>query len=72
MVYFWCCEVTNSEGIKKKVNGYVETGRKIREAFELKEVQSEVMRGLQPALHQAEPNMNWNDANIVFLAFNPL
>ena len=72
MVYFYCCEATNPEGKQKKVNGYTDLSGRIKKRQQLEEVQVAIRQEVRQEFHRVEPHMNWENANIVFLAFNPL
>jgi len=72
MLYFYCCELTNPEGEQMKVNGYTDLSGRIKKRQQLEELQDAIRQEIRKEFHRAKPHMNWKNAIIVFLAFNPL
>ena len=72
MLYFYCCEVSNPGGKQKKVDGYTDLSGRIKKRQQLEEFQDAIRQEIRQEFQRAEPYMNWENATIVFLAFNPL
>lgn len=72
MLYFYCCEATDTGGRHKKVDGFANLNGRIKKEKQLGEVQETIRQKVRQEFQRAEPYMNWENAKVVFLAFNPL
>lgn len=71
MLYFYCCEVTTKE-VMIRFDGSTEVTNRLQTSTECESVKKELRPKIISELKKRYPNISFDNANLIFIAFNAL